>query len=120
MIPDATLTEWERYLNQLEESTGLPVDGSGRFLRSCIAEIRRLREERTFCKECHDLSLMRQDEILRREGVEADLAAHQAVVRELALCCEELIAQGHVPKWIAEVLEEKLAHPLVVARRKGQ
>ncbi len=91
MIDPATLAEWER-----EEPIWSQVHGSEAqhlmevwgYLRKAIAEIRRLREELKNHIDSKGNSLCEQ----AFKNVAADLAAHQAVVRELAeivLACDD-------------------------------
>jgi len=121
MIPDATLAEWEQDPHSRV---------SARRVHELIAEIRRLREEVERLGRKADEEMLRAKacehiadgeegwERLRDEcpstaavaGLRDALAAHQAVVRELA---RELV-ENNLP---ADVL----AHPLVVAARtKGR
>ena len=121
MIDDATLMEWE-----------LTPSPNG-YLQQAIAEIRRLRECRT-CggaphpsgKVCICGGTNFVEEELRQIrlalfAAEQDLAAHQAVVRELA---EELDGIWLDPQDHPETVKRingLLAHPLVVqARREGR
>ena len=102
-----------------------------------LAEIRRLREERNYAlgketdaknelanrdyvewRRAYDSDLGKRIEILSQ-----NLSAHQAVVRELAETLEESDEPGQAQeeecaRWRARK-EAALAHPLVVAARKG-
>ena len=116
MIDDATLTKWgtfqvdslcdHRACGQVEAALG-----------EAIEEIQRLRHalSETWYEECAK----------ERDDTLADLAAHQAVIRELASVMEiaETMHKGSgCPGscWYPhDLIKMKLAHPLVVAARKG-
>ena len=113
MIDDATLAEWDS-----DAVGGLLLPR----VKALIAEIRRLREELAqeptrewYEKRCAWYG----DELDRRK---ADLAAHQAVVRELAEALDTKMPTGHnILQWYDSWSERRLAilaHPLVMAARK--
>ena len=94
MIPDETLAAWE-------EMTKNPKNHCIYELADAIAEIRRLEAE-LFHVEDDKIKLNR------------DLAAHRAVIRELA---EYLGDMTFSSKWVAQ-REAVLAHPLGVVARE--
>ena len=114
MIDDATLAEWEQMADRGHPALSTP-------LLSAITEIRRLREyQEYFAPGVTEL--------------QADLAAHRAVIRELAERLDHVAPVGHdinceyqsefedahkgCPRCIAD---EGLAHPLVQqAREEGR
>ena len=114
MIDDATLAEWE-----------LTPSPNG-YLQQAVKEIRRLRKEVEQYKGYHQLVLRKYEELID-EGVrdEADLAAHRAVVRELAQLLENACAMrqsggflgDNIDRWLTSIIL-LLAHPLVQQARE--
>ena len=136
MIDDATLTEKETWFKRLG-------DPWLRHYREAIAEIRRLQEEipqvrqRTLnwaaknygCQnvgpDCPGRCIARCEDL---PNLRMTLAAHQAVMREmagaLALCTEEALGNPHdeyvsIPMTFFKEAQRVVAHPLVVAARKA-
>ena len=135
MIDDTTLAEWERHVTR-----GFATS----WLADAIAEIRRLREvhnqgvrrlremeaERDAARTDRDLLCYVQKDL------DADLAAHRAVVRELAEASEKYIAEVQAnlravqltvpgppepPRWAAlQYLQSWLADPLVQQAREDK
>ena len=160
MIDDATLAGWEQDMEQALRPSSLQQGAMWAglmvsHLRAAIAEIRRLREERKlfpdwkkdaeyFRSECDrlrkeksDLAAHLEDTVdpeCRRllDGALTNLAAHQAVVGELARAIEQARdsavrilyattledAKAWADEPIRGRLNTALAHPLVVAARK--
>ena len=118
MIPDVTLAQRDRESRQRHSIYG-------EWVIEAHAEIRRLRiETQVFADEkCRWF-------LERAKKVEADLAAHQAVVRELAealeaaqssLCASSDYRRIPSNRYGLERIRVALAHPLVVAaRREGR
>ena len=98
MIDEATLDLWDRCVCP---------DPCGQRLRESIQEIRRLREEISAWQTSQEIANVMM------KKTEADLAAHRAVVRELAASVAD--KSGITPEE-----EQLLAHPLVVAAREEQ
>ena len=107
---DATLAEWEQDIEQALRPSSLQqgamwTGAMAGHLREAIEEIRRLRDMQGWWDE-----------------TKAALAAHRAVVRELAETLEESDEPGQAQEeecacWRARK-DAALAHPLVVAARK--
>ena len=135
MIDDATLAAWDGHLQEKD----LPVEWLVSQFKRAIAEIRRLRE--SLIEECprNCTTFQQYGDCEHRHPVEMaklkrDLAAHRAVVRELAGASKKYIdevqanlraAQSIVPgppeppRWAAlQHLQAWLAHPLVQQARE--
>ena len=113
MIDDATLAEWEQIAG-CEPGAGFNLHP---MLLAAIAEIRRLREMND--AQAHDLETAytrNAENLAALCSAEADLAAHQAVVRELAEALESAIA-GRL--WI-DAARKALARPLVQSAREDR
>ena len=106
MIDDATLSGWE-----------LTPSPNG-YLQLAVKEIRRLR------KAYAGLAPVAIELRTERDNLQADLAAHQAVVRELAKVLHpftfptEFEGSFIVMDHDVNRAREAIAHPLVVAARK--
>ena len=119
MIPDAMLAEWEARAQQIGDWP----------MRQAIEEIRRLRGE--VARTQGILQGWITTAVTRGDA----LAAHQAVVRELAeagMGLRNLLNENQLPHHsgvtakncsrcsLLARMEAALAHPLVVAARKGE
>ena len=123
MIDDATLAEWEAMMAEsILSHNRLDVRD---WLKDAIAEIRRLLGEletvRGTWKQMYDSA------VRRAEHDEADLTAHQAVVRDMTVCLVVLKDLWHKTNRTVADLEVgqhtierglALAHPLVQQARE--
>ena len=147
-IDDATLAEWER-LTRSDLCDNRPCERLESALQEAITEIRRLREESSrHWASVTDRWSSTNDKFQQErikwdnqyEALQSTLAAHRAVMRELAealhglytlvekgLLVRNITNDSHFPSYMAEATEvvmalkkttDALAHPLVVAARR--
>ena len=127
MIPDATLAEWEKDNHSVRMGGGRGGAGPSstlevvEHLAQAIAEIRRLRDEIEAWKTSQAIA-----NVIAKKA-EADLAAHQAVVRELAdtleaaqasLCASSDYQEVPSNRYALERIRAALADPLVQQARE--
>ena len=130
MIDDATLAEKIKLLHPSWHGERGPCSFEGcetepcPTLRGFIAEIRRLREFREEADKYHQKLCA---EIEQTKGLTRDLAAHQAVVRELAQLLTNActmrqtggLVGDNIDRWLTSVILA-LAHPLVQQARGAE
>ena len=118
MISNEQLEVWEQHAEKQKSGAYNPLLDyySADCLLQAIAEIRRLREEHGNLS--HNCIVMLEG----RRSAETDLAAHQAVVRELAdtleaaqasLCASSDYQKVPSNRYALERIRAALAHPLV-------